>query len=330
MPSVTLVTGAAGFVGGHLLDLLAAGAVSGVSAAKAANRASAVRIIAWHRPGGAPPREVPGTTWEAVELLDRGAVHDAIARLRPSFVYHCAGAAHVGRSWDRTETTLAINVRATHHLLDALAAARVDARVLIPSSAMVYAAADRALAEDDPLVPSSPYGLSKLAQELLGCRANGTVRVGIARAFNHIGPRQAPTFAASGFAQRIADIERGRRAPDISAGNLDARRDVTDVRDTVRAYRLIAERGEPGRVYNVCAGRAIVIRDLLNMIIARARVPVTVTIDPARYRPNDVPLLLGDPARIHHELGWRPEISLDRTIDDLLDYWRNAEPPFTS
>ena len=121
MPSVTLVTGAAGFVGGHLLDLLAADRASGLSAAKAA---SAVRIIAWHRPGGTPPRAVPGTIWEAVELLDRVAVRDAIARLRPSLVYHCAGAAHVGRSWDRTETTLAINVRATHHLLDALAAYR--------------------------------------------------------------------------------------------------------------------------------------------------------------------------------------------------------------
>jgi GDP-4-dehydro-6-deoxy-D-mannose reductase len=338
MPSVTLVTGAAGFAGGHLLDLLAADAPSGVSAANPSNAASAAgetggagaaRIIAWHRPGGAPPRDVPGTIWEAVELLDRAAVRDAIARLRPSLVYHCAGAAHVGRAWDRTESTLAINVRATHHLLDALAAARVDARVLIPSSAMVYAAADRALAEDDPLVPSSPYGLSKLAQELLGCRANGTVRVSVARAFNHIGPRQAPMFAASGFARRIADIERGRWAPEISAGNLDAQRDLTDVRDTVRAYRQIAERGEPGRVYNVCTGRAIVIRDLLNMMIARARVPVTVTIDPARYRPNDVPLLLGDPARIHRELGWTPEISLDRTIDDLLHYWR-TEPPVTS
>jgi GDP-4-dehydro-6-deoxy-D-mannose reductase len=245
-------------------------------------------------------------------------------------VYHCAGAAHVGRSWDRTESTLAINVRATHHLLDALTAAGVDARVLIPSSALVYAAADRALAEDDPLLPTSPYGLSKLAQELLGRRTAGRVRVGIARAFNHVGPRQDATFVASGFARRIAEIERGQSAPEIAAGNLDARRDMTDVRDTVRAYRLIAERGEPGRVYNVCSGRAIVIRDLLNMMIARARVPITVTIDPARYRPNDVPLVLGDPTRIHRELGWRPEISLDRTIDDLLEHWRKSEPLFTS
>ena len=127
----------------------------------------------------------------------------------------------------------------------------------MPSSAMIYAPSTDALTEDDPLVPPNPYGLSKLAQELLGSDDPGRLDVRIARAFNHIGPRQDPFFAASGFARRIADIERGRWAPEISVGNLDARRDLTDVRDTVRAYRLILERGVPGRPYNVCSGRAV-------------------------------------------------------------------------
>ena len=221
-------------------------------------------------------------------------MEQAIARLRPTAVYHCAGAAHVGRAWDSTESTFAVNVRGTHHLLTALDRAGDDARVLIPSSALVYAAADEALTEHHPLVPASPYGLSKLAQEMLGGRFNGCL-VTIARAFNHFGPRQDPHFVASGFARRIADIERGRWEPDISVGNLDARRDLTDVRDTVRAYQLILERGQPGRPYNVCSGRAITIRHLLDLLIARARVPVAVKVDPARYRPNDTPLLLGDP-----------------------------------
>ena len=163
---------------------------------------------------------------------------------------------------------------------------------------MVYAAADRALVENDPLLPTNPYALSKLAQEQLGIRPHDGLQVLIARAFNHIGPRQDPMFAASGFARRIADIERGRWAPEISVGNLEARRDLADVRDTVRAYRLIVERGEARRPYNVCSGRAVAIRDLLEMMIARARVPLTVKADPARYRPNDVPLLLGSPRRI--------------------------------
>jgi len=305
---ITLVTGAAGFAGGHLLDLLGADTSD---------------VVAWSRPGGAPARAAAGARWEAVDLLDRRAVRDAIARLRPAVVYHCAGAAHVGKSWDRAESTLATNVRATHYLLDALARAQVGARVLIPSSALVYATADRALTESDALVPESPYGLSKLAQEQLGCRPYDGVEVLIARAFNHFGPRQDPMFAASGFARRIADIERGRWAPEIAVGNLDARRDLADVRDTVRAYRLLVERGIPGRPYNVCTGRAVAIRELLDLMIARARVPLSVKPDPARYRPNDVPLLLGDPRRIHDELGWAPRIPLEQTIDDLLEYWRS-------
>jgi len=307
MPTTTLVTGAAGFAGSHLVDLLARDGAA---------------IVAWHRPGGAPPRVVPGTRWEAVDLHDRDAVHAAIARVQPSAVYHCAGSAHVGRSWDSTETTFATNVRGTHHLLQALEQAAAPARVLIPSSALVYASAGEALTEDHPLVPASPYGLSKLAQEMLGVRTNGPLAVTIARAFNHFGPRQDPYFVASGFARRIADIEHGRWEPQISVGNLDARRDLTDVRDTVRAYRLILERGLPGRPYNVCSGRAIAIRDLLDRLIARARVPVEVRVDPSRYRPNDTPLLLGDPGRVRDELGWTAEIPIDQTLDDLLEYWR--------
>ena len=308
--SELLVTGAAGFAGSHLLDLLA----------------SAGRdIVAWHRPGGRPPRDVPRTRWEGVDLLDRTQVDDAVARTRPSAVYHCAGAAHVGRSWDLTEPTFAVNVRGTHHLLDALQRASVEARVLVLSSALVYASAEEPLAETHALAPNNPYGLSKLAQEMLAARTNGALAVTIARPFNHVGPRQDPHFAASGFARRIADIERGRWAPEISVGNLDARRDITDVRDTVRAYRLILERGEPGRPYNVCSGRALPIRELLDLLLARARVPIAIKIDPARLRPNDTPLLLGDPTRLREELGWTPTIPLERTLDDLLEYWRQSE-----
>ena len=307
MSSTTLVTGAAGFAGSHLVDLLARDGAD---------------IVAWRRPGGTAPRAVPATTWAAVDLLDRAAVRAAIARTRPSMVYHCAGAAHVGRSWDRTENTFAVNVLCTHYLLDALDREEVSACVMVPSSALVYASSNEAISEDHPLVPSSPYGLSKLAQEMLATRATGRVTVMITRPFNHIGPRQDPFFVASGFARRIADIEKGRWEPEISVGNLDAQRDLTDVRDTVRAYRLILEQGRPGRPYNVCTGRPTTIRHLLDLLLARARVPVAVKVDPARYRPNDVPLLLGDPSRLRDELGWTPAISLDRTLDDLLGYWR--------
>jgi GDP-4-dehydro-6-deoxy-D-mannose reductase len=311
MSSTILVTGAAGFAGSHLLDLLAGAGAD---------------VVAWHRPGGSPPREGSTARWEAVDLLDHAQVHAAIARTRPSAVYHCAGAAHVGRAWDSTEPTFATNVRGTHHVLQAIEEATAGARVLVPSSALVYASAGHALNEDDTIMPSSPYALSKLAQEMLAVKANNGVAVTIARPFNHFGPRQDPYFVASGFARRIADIERGRWAPEISVGNLEARRDLTDVRDTVRAYQLILERGRPGRPYNVCSGHAISIRELLERLIARARVPVQVKVDPERYRPNDTPLVLGNPARLRGELGWTAMIPLEQTLDDLLEYWRSRTP----
>jgi GDP-4-dehydro-6-deoxy-D-mannose reductase len=311
----TVVTGAAGFAGSHLLDLLAA---------DPAGRPRNV-LAAWRRPGdGATDhrRNPDGVQWEAVQLLDRDAVRAAVARLRPSAVYHCAGAAHVGQAWNRSEDAFATNVRGTHNLLDALSRAGMECRVLIPSSALVYTPSNQPLSEDDPRVPTSPYGLSKLAQELLASHAGPRLTVTVARAFNHIGPRQSPLFAASGFARRIADIERGQWDPVISVGNLEARRDLTDVRDTVRAYQLILEHGRQGDVFNVCSGAAIAIGDLLHKLIARARVAVRIEVDPARYRPADTPVLLGDPGRIHHRFGWTPRFDLDRTLDDILEYWR--------
>jgi GDP-4-dehydro-6-deoxy-D-mannose reductase len=307
MSGTILVTGAAGFAGSHLLDLLTK---------------DHAHVVAWRRPGGAPA-SASRVTWQSVDLLDREAVFRAIEQLRPSAVYHCAGAAHVGRSWASATNTFAVNVRGTHHLFEGLRRADLRARVVLPSSALVYAGSDNALTEDDQLQPRSPYALSKLAQEMVGQRSiHDRVEVSIARAFNHVGPRQDPHFAASGFARRIADIEAGRWEPEIAVGNLNARRDLTDVRDTIRAYQLILERGASGRAYNVCSGRATSIGDLLEMLLSRARVPISVRVDTVRYRPNDVPLLLGDPARISAELGWEPQIPLDQTLDDLLDYWR--------
>jgi GDP-4-dehydro-6-deoxy-D-mannose reductase len=317
-----LVTGAAGFAGSHLVERLSR---------------DGQELVAWRRPEGdrasddrrararravANPLRV---RWESVDLLNAATVGEAIARLRPSVVFHCAGAAHVGQAWHRTEPSLAINVRGTHHLLEALRAARVRARVVVPSSAMVYRPADEPLTEDHPLIPNSPYGLSKLAQELLVSRAQADgLEVAIARAFNHVGPRQDPAFVASSLARQIAQIEAGRHGPELRVGNLDARRDLTDVRDTVRAYAMLAERGKSGRPYNVCSGQAITIRELLARLVARARAPVNVRVDPALYRPNDVPLLAGDPSRIRQEVGWTPEIPIEQTLDDLLDYWRGT------
>lgn len=313
MASPVLVTGAAGFAGSHLLELLSE---------------DPRELFAWRRTQAGPPPIRSKATWAAVDLLDRAAVGRAIEELRPSVIYHCAGAPHVGRAWDASASTLEVNARGTHNLLEALRRARVNATILIPSSALVYRPSDSPLKEDDPLVPTGPYGVSKLAQEMLGWHAAADgLDVRIARPFNHIGPRQDPGFAASGFARRIADIESGKgQNREIAVGNLDAHREVIDVRDTARAYRAIVERGRTARPYNVCSGRAIAIRELLERLLSRARVPITVRVDAERLRPNDVPLLVGDPGRARDELGWQTEIPLEHTLDDLLDYWRQQTP----
>ena len=309
MPSAILVTGAAGFAGSHVLDLIAD---------------EGADVVAWHRPRGRPPRDPGRVRWDGVDLLDRSSVARAVERARPAAVYHCAGAAHVGRAWDNTESTFAVNVRGTHHLFEGLRAAQLAIPVLIPSSAMIYQPAGEPLTEDHPLVPPNPYGVSKLAQEMLAMHAAvDGLSIRVARAFNHVGPRQDPSFAASGFARQIAEIEAGRRDAEIAVGNLQARREVTDVRDTVRAYRLLLDRGQSSRPYNVCSGQAVEIGEVLDRLVARARVPVRVRVDPARFRPNDNPVLVGDPRRIRDEIGWTPAIPLEQTLDDVLGYWRS-------
>ncbi|HSL22108.1 MAG TPA: GDP-mannose 4,6-dehydratase [Vicinamibacterales bacterium] len=308
-----IVTGAAGFAGSHLADRLAR------------KLPPDQPLVAWHRPGGTLPRTcAPRVTWAAVDLLDREAVAAAIAGTQPTAVYHCAGSPHVASSWSDSLVPLESNVLGTHHLLLAVERHAPDARVLVPSSALVYAPADCALAEEAPLLPRTPYGLSKLAQELLAARAHGDrdLRTLIARPFNHIGPRQRDSFVASAFARQIAEAEAGLGEPVVRVGNLEARRDLTDVRDTVRAYQAIVERGATGRTYNVCSGRAYRVGELLERLIAMARVPMRVAVDAARLRPADIPLLAGDPSRIERELGWRAEIPIEETLADLLAHWR--------
>jgi GDP-4-dehydro-6-deoxy-D-mannose reductase len=304
-----LVTGAAGFVGGHLLEALAP---------------LGVRLEAWTRPGvGIPALHGVSPDWREVEVLDRAAVHQALGRLRPRTIFHLAGAAHVGQSWGAASETLETNVIGTHHVLEADRLQGLGARIVIPGSATVYKPSGAPLAEDDAIAPGSPYATSKLAQEQLALRAAAEGQhVLVTRSFNHIGPRQAPTFAASSFARQLALIEAGRLEPVMRVGNLDARRDLTDVRDTVQAYLRLASSGHPGTVYNVCSGRAVSMAGVLDGLRARTHVQVAVHVDPALQRPTDAPVVVGSFARLQRDTGWSPTLPLDRTLDDLLGYWR--------
>jgi len=305
----TLITGATGFAGSHLLDRFADHAP----------------LVAWHRPEGQGPDPQRHIDWRPVDLLDARAVAAALADAAPSWIFHLAGAPQVDTSWRRSVPHLETNVMGTHHLLEAVRRLDQPCRVLVVSSALVYQMGDEPIDEHAPLVPSNPYGLSKLAQDQLALRSadEDQLDVMVARPFNHAGPRQAPAFAVASFARQIARIEAGLDPPEIHVGNLDARRDMTDVRDVVEAYDRLMDGGARGRAYNICSGRAWRIGDLLEELLQHARVPVSIVVDPTRMRPNDVPVLQGDATRIRTEVGWAPAIDVERMLSDTLEWWRH-------
>jgi GDP-4-dehydro-6-deoxy-D-mannose reductase len=303
-----LVTGATGFAGGHLVESLLQ---------------SEPAVAAWSNPRGAAiTTRHHAVQWNAVDLLDREAVTAAIALVRPSVIYHCAGSADVGGSWVDPVRPLQINALGTHHLLDALREHGLSSPVLVTGSATVYRQSTDPLTEDSPIGPGNPYAVSKLAQEMVAARAEWCPVI-VARSFNHAGPRQSRAYVTSSFAQQIAEIEAGLAEPVLQVGNLDARRDITDVRDTVRAYQHLVTAGTPGRAYNVCSGRAYRVGDLLDTLLGLARTPIRIALDPTRLRPSDNPVIVGDATRIANEAGWRATIPIEQTLHDLLDYWRS-------
>ncbi len=312
-----LITGYGGFAGGHLAEHLAAttdwelfGTV--LSAEEALAR------VGW-----------PAVA-ETVDLRDPDAAWAILDRVRPDVVFHLAGQAYVPSSWKDPWATFETNVRIQLNVLEGLAQlARLGhrTRLVAVTSREVYGAVPPAalpVDETAPLAPHNPYATSKAAQDLLVAQYAASydldaVRV---RPFNHIGPRQDPRFVAASFAQQIAQIEAGLAEPVIRVGDLSTRRDFTDVRDVVRAYRLAAERAPTGAVYNVGSGRSWPIQALLDHFVQRACLAVRIEVEPGRMRPGDVAETRCDPRKAQRELGWQAEIPLERTLDDMLDEWR--------
>jgi GDP-4-dehydro-6-deoxy-D-mannose reductase len=306
------ITGATGFAGSHLLDSLLA---EGHEIFALMHPATSHQALPEH----------PRLHTVVGDLLEREALKTAVLQAEPETIYHLAGQASPGRSWENPALTIAINTGGTANLLDAAVAAGRP-RVLIVTSAEIYGyvgEADLPLTEETTPRPRHPYGVSKFAAGQLTAVYWERYQLPVveARPFNHIGPRQALGFVAPDFASQLAAIKLGQQEPVISVGNLEAQRDFSDVRDVARAYRMLAEKGRPGEGYLICSGQAVSIHYLLNVLVEAADVPVEVTYDPARMRPSDTPCLYGSHAKISGDTGWKPEIHLRQSLQDTLDDW---------
>ncbi len=262
-----------------------------------------------------------------VEITDPAALLVAMSEAAPDAVYHLAALTHVGQSWEEPLQVLEVNIVGTAAVLAAARQCGTDPRVLVTSSAEVYGAVTDPgrlpLDEGSPTAPLTPYAASKLAAEAVVAQAHlgHGQHVITVRPFNHIGPGQTPNFAVPALAKRIVEADR-RGAATIPVGNLSARRDFTDVRDVVRAYRLLVESGRPGGLYNVCSGRDVSIREIADGLLQLAGTTLEFETDPSLVRPVEVPVLRGDPGRLAEATGWKPEIPLEQTLADVLAYWR--------
>jgi GDP-4-dehydro-6-deoxy-D-mannose reductase len=263
------------------------------------------------------------------DLRDYTSVHAALAASRPDYIFHLAAQSFVPSSWTAPNETLTTNVSGQTNLFEAIRALGLDPVVQIACSSEQYGLVlpdEVPIKETNPLRPLSPYAVSKVTQDYLGYQyfMSYGLKAIRTRGFNHTGPRRGHVFVTSNFCSQVAAIELGLQEPVIRVGNLDAIRDFTDVRDMVRAYWLAVTRGKPGEVYNIASGQGIVIRDLLDKIIGMAEVEVKIETDPARLRPSDVEILIGDSSKFRADTGWEPRIPFDQTVRDLLDHWRRT------
>jgi GDP-4-dehydro-6-deoxy-D-mannose reductase len=311
-----LITGITGFAGSHLAEYLLSRGDCEVHG-----------IVRWRSRTENIAHLGDRISTHVGDIRDATAMYELIKSLRPDRIYHLAAQSFVPMSWIAPAETMTTNVIGQTNIFEAVRAAGCDTRIQLACSSEEYGMVlpeEAPIKESNPLRPLSPYGVSKVAQDLMGYQYHQSYGMKIVRtrAFNHTGPRRGEVFVTSNFARQIAEIEKQKKPPIIYVGNLDAVRDFTDVRDTVVAYYLALERGKPGDVYNIATGKGYKIREMLDMLVQLANVKIEVKQDAKRMRPSDVELLLGDASKLRKETGWEPKYKFEQTMKDLLDYWR--------
>lgn len=262
-------------------------------------------------------------------IVDASSVKALIADVRPDKIFHLAAQSFVPSSWNAPAESLTTNILGQLNIFEALRESKLmDTWVQIACSSEEYGMVypdEIPIRETNQLRPLSPYAVSKVTQDVLGYQyfMSYGIKAVRTRGFNHTGPRRGEVFVCSNFSKQVVEIERNKRPPVLYVGNLEARRDFTDVRDMVRAYWLSTEKCEPGEVYNICTGSSVSIQDLLGLVLSHTNMEIEVRQDPARLRPSDVPLLEGDCSKFQRATGWKPEIPFRQTLSDIMDYWRD-------
>lgn len=310
-----LITGITGFVGSHLAEYLLSMDLDVYGTVRWRSRMENIEHLR-----------------EKLELFecdirDASSVEGVIGKVKPEKIFHLAAQSFVPASWSAPSETLTTNIIGQLNILESVRRHKYSPYVHIAGSSEEYGKTNKdglPIKETNALNPLSPYGVSKVTQDLLAYQYHQSYQLKTirTRAFNHTGPRRGEVFVCSSFAKQIAEIEKGLKKPVMFVGNLEAKRDFTDVRDMVRAYWIATDRCVPGEVYNICSGKAWSIQEVLNILLSFAKVKITVEQDPKRIRPSDLLILVGDSSKFRKQTGWEPEIPFEKTLKDTLNYWR--------
>lgn len=312
-----LITGITGFAGSHLADYILANHPD----------VKVYGLVRWRsRMENILHIQDKITLFEA-DLKDLVSLKKCVEEIKPDRIFHLAAQSFVPTSWKCPAETFAINTIGQINLFEAILDLKLSPKIQVAGSSEEYGLVNTneiPMKETNPLRPLSPYAVSKVAQDFLAYQyfKSYGLRTVRTRGFNHTGPRRGEVFVSSNFAKQVAEIEKKKKEPVMYVGNLEAKRDFTDVRDMVRGYWLCLEKGEEGEVYNIGTGKTHSMREILDMLLSMSDVRVKVEVDPKRLRPSDVPVLLSDCTKFRKLTGWKPEIPIRQTLEDLLNYWR--------